>query len=516
MSINAKKWIKVYACLLLTGATLFSCKHDPSHTTSGGSSGIDPASTQYPLEIAKIITSKCAVAGCHNEASYTGAGNLRLDDWQYMFEGSSNGSVIVPYAPDNSSLLYFINPPQSEGAQEGKHDPIYVLPTMPVNGDELTKEEYDKIKQWIVEGAPDKNGNIPFGSNADGRQKFYLTQQGCDLIGVIDGATGLTMRYISIGGSESIGESPHFVKFDNEGKYAYVCFINGTLIQKIDVATDKIVGEVDLTPVGGGLDHNVVQVSPDGKTLITSQLSGSGRLTLINTDDMTIIRAIAILNNPHGIAFNPTFDTFYVTGQYGNTVFKVPVSGQVERLSIDENPPIATSENNATSTPNPHEVMMTPDYSKYFLTCENTSEVRVMDRLGDSLLKAIPVGSVPKELAVSKVKPYIFVTCQEDQSQLSNLYRGSVYVINYNTLEIVKRIDGAFAQPHGIAVDDRNETFCVASINDDSDGPAPHHVSGCGGRNGYYQIFDLNTLEPKEQRRHEVTRYPYSLDSRFK
>lgn len=465
---------------------------------------LKPEDTQYPLNIATIFINKCATAGCHNEASSKAAGGLRLDDWSYLFNGSNNGAAVVPYSTGNSSLLYFINP--------GAYDNISVSPTMPYNSDPLTKEEYDGVKSWIADGAPDKNGNIPFGDNAENRQKAYLTQQGCDLMAVIDADKNVVMRYIQIGKS-NIAEAPHFVKVDDAGRYAYVCFTAGSYVQKIDTRTDEVVGEADLSNFNGGLSWNVLNVSPDGSKVLVSQLKGgNGNLVLIDANTMKASSVRAQLDNPHGIAANPAFDTFYVTGQYGNTVYKVMPDRTVEKISIDGNPSITKP---GPTTPDPHEIMMTPDYSKYFLTCEKSHEVRVMDRLQDKLIKAIPVGKVPKELAVSKTKPYMFVTCQEDNSQTGALYKGSVYVINYNTLEIVKRIDGTFFQPHGITVDDRNGTFYVASRNAEQGGPAPHHVSDCAGRNGYYQVYDMETLEPVKSTRFEVTPDPYSFDMRF-
>lgn len=480
-----------------------ACKHDPPKPATTGPT---PEQTQYPIDVARIFINKCATSGCHNEASYKGAGSLRMDDFEYLFNGSSNGSVVVPYSPENSSIMYFINPSPNE------YDNISVEPTMPYNQPPLSKQEYDIIKDWIAKGAPDKNGNIPFGTNPDARQKAYLTQQGCDLLGVIDAEKNVIIRYIKIGKVNNI-EAPHFVKVDNQGRYAYTCFVGGKYIQKIDTRTDEVVDEIDLSAYNTGFGINVVNVSPDGKKLIATQLLGNGYVLLINTDDMTVESTLAILNNPHGIAGNPTYDTFYLTGQYGNTIYKLTIDKQVTKLSLDENPPVSISYNGSRD---PHEIMMTPDYSKYFVTCENSHEVRVMDRLGDTLIKAIPVGKVPKELAVSKVKPYMFVTCMEDPSKTSSLFRGSVYVINYNTLEVVKRIDGSFFQPHGITVDDRNGKFFVASRNASTDGPAPHHVADCGGRNGYYQVYDLNTLEPATNIRYEVTPDPYSFDIRFK
>lgn len=498
------------SCLLI-GASLAitSCKHEPPVMPK---TEIDPASTQYPLEVANIIIKNCATAGCHNEASYSGAGGLRLDDWQYLFDGGNNGAVAVPYSPEYSSLLYFINP--------GSYDDISVQPTMPYNMPPLSREEYDIIKKWIADGAPDKNGNIPFGSNAATRQKAYLTQQGCDLVGVIDADKKVIMRYIKTGEEAGNIESPHYVQTDKQGRYAYVCFTSGKLIQKIDMQTDKVVGQLDIAAAfaqfglpNNGRSFNILQVSDDGSKLIASQLTSNGAIIIVNTANMSLIANIHTLASPHGIAPNKTFDTFYVTGQLGNVVYKVIQGAGVQQISITEDLP-----KNAPypGSPDPHEIIMSPDYSKYFLTCENTNEVRVMDRLGDSLLKVIPVGKKPQEVAISTTQPYLFVTCLEDISQLSSLFRGSVYVINYNTLEIVKRIDGTFFQPHGIAVDDMNGTFYIASRNVTSDGPAPHHVSNCGGRNGYYQVYDLNTLAPVNGRRYEVTPDPYSINMRFK
>lgn len=508
MIISTKRFLSLALPAIILIAAV-GCKHKPYKPEVGPD--IDPASTQYPLDIAEIMIKKCATSGCHNEASYAGAGSLRLDDWSYLFDGSANGAVIVPYDTVNSSMLYFLNP----GA--GVYDALSVAPTMPYEREVLSEDEYRLIKNWIAKGAPDKNGNVPFADKAATRQKVYMTQQRCDILGVVDVEKNVVMRNIQIG-SNGTTESPHFVKVDKNGDYAYVCFVTGNVIQKIDVRTDKIVGAIDLSPFNnGGSDFNIVQVSPDGKELVASQLLNTGIILLINAETMQPKDALAYLKNPHGIAYNQSFDTFYITGQYGNTVYVLPKTGiGLRMISIDDKAPIQLSTTDtAQYTPNPHEIMMSPDYSKYFLTCQKTNDVRVMDRLGDTLLKVIPVGTKPQEMAISTTMPYLFVSCLEDKSPLPKA-RGSIYVIDYNKLEIVKRIDGGFFQPHGMALDDKSGRLYIGSRNLDVAGPAPHHVSGCAGRNGYYQVYNINTLQPENNRRYEVTPDPYSLDMRFK
>jgi DNA-binding beta-propeller fold protein YncE len=452
----------------------------------------------YPSAVGKIITTRCATAGCHNGASSEYAADLTLDSWQHMFEGADNGAVIVPYSPDFSSLLYFINTHADLG-------PV-ATPTMPLYQTALTVDEYMVIKNWVAAGAPDISGNIPFASNPASRGKIYMTMQGCDLVAVVDAESKLVMRYIPVGTSPAV-ESPHCVRVSNDGNYAYISFIGGTHIQKIDTRTDTVVAGVD---VGVG-QWNVFQLSFDGKQMLVSDFQGNGKLLLINTETMEVVSPFTgpgLFVYPHGIASNEAFNMFYVVAQYGNTVYRFSPNGFYKKLSLDGNPPVTTQ-----GLMDPHEILMTPDRSKYFVTCSNSNEVRVMDVLGDTLLKVIPVGIKPQEIAISRTRPFVFVTCTEDNTSLPG-YRGSVYAINYNTYETT-RIEGPFFQPHGITVDDTNGLIYVLSRNASPDGPAPHHSSSCAGRNGYYSVYDLNTFQ-RLPKRYEVSVDPYSADSRFK
>jgi DNA-binding beta-propeller fold protein YncE len=88
---------------------------------------------------------------------------------------------------------------------------------------------------------------------------------------------------------------------------------------------------------------------------------------------------------------------------------------------------------------------------------------------------------------------------------------------------VVTRIDGQFSaspthikvgfQPHGIGVDESKKVLYVASRNLLSSGPAPHHTSQCGGRNGFLNFIDLYSLKvlPKS---YELSSDPYFVFSR--
>lgn len=484
-----------------------SCRNDKIHTTPAPPT---PDYGNFPDAIGKIMLNKCATAGCHNAASYQNCDGLLLDTWAHLFEGSNSGSTIVPFSPDYSSLLYFVNTDPARGT--------VATPTMPYNspGTALTNDEYNTLKNWITNGAPDKNGVISFSSDADTRQKIYLTQQGCDLVAVIDAKTNLVMRYIHIGESTTTIESPHCLRTSSDGKYAYVSFLNGSAIQKIDTHTDTVVSSCNL----GSGSWNILFVLPGNNYVATSDWKSSGRVMFANTATMTTEpdwtgSGGSLFVYPHGITSDATFDTCFITAQYGNVVYRyAPKIPSYKAISINGAPASATT--TSSGSPDPHEILMAPDYSKYFLTCQGTNEIRVMNAHTDAVMAVIPVGLFPQEMAISKTKPYLFVTCMEDPANTTPGCKGSVYVINYNTHAIVQVIYGDFYQPHGITVDDLDGKVLIASTNANPSGPAPHHATACGGRAGWYSIYDLNTLLPVNNRRYQVTVMPYSADVRFK
>lgn len=453
----------------------------------------------FPDDVGKIIINKCASAGCHNAASYQNAGGLLLDSWQHMFDGSANGAVVVPFSPDYSSLLYFINTDSTLG--------IVARPTMPYDQPPLSRDEFLTIKNWVQKGAPDKNGNIPFASFPATRQKLYAVHQACDMIAVIDATKNVVMRYIPIG-EKAYPESPtHIVISPNDGRYAFVSFWYNQKIYKIDTYSDSVVATIDL----GDSFWSLLHISQDGQKILVSNGDNHNMLS-VNT---TTLEVQTLTNNdfaqPRGIASNAGFDTFFVTGQFGNTVYKFS-NGYNKKISIDKEPLTTTSSDN---TPDPYDIIMSPDYTKYFLACEKSNEVRIMDAHADTIIKVIPVGIQPQGLAISKKQPYLFVTCMEDNILLSG-FKGSVYVINYNTLEVVKKIEDKFYQPHAITINDKSDIVYIFSRNQNYNGPAPHHKGPCSGRNGYYSIYDINTLAPANNKRYEVLVDPFISDIRFK
>lgn len=487
---------------------LISCEHKsfPTPTSTVDSFG------NYPPEIGRIFIKKCA-EGCHDQTHYTANAGLLMDTWDHLFNGANNGAVVVPFSPEYSSLMYFINTDSTRGISLKPTMPYNLNP--PFNRPPLSEDEYNTIRNWIAKGAPDRFGNIPFATNAESRQKVYMSMQGCGLVGVIDAERNVIMRYIKVKGSED-DFGPHAVRTSGDGQYAYVCFSQkGHNVVKINTTTDQVVARMRLLV---GEAWNAFHVSDDGSQLILANTTGSGSLRIVNTvtgQDAPFMEGLAM---PHGVVSNKAFDTFYVTLQYGNVVLRIYNEGaNVDTVSLDGKPPFQrdTSASSAT-TPDPHEIAMSPDQKKLLVTCQGTHQVKVIDVATFKVTGTVEVGAVPLEMALSPSKPYVYVTCSEAQSMIGPIYKGNVYIVDYSTMSRVGMIEGKFSQPHGIALDEQKGLIWVGNRNVNPSGPAPHHTSDCGnGRNGFFQAYFLDTRQPASVK-HEVTPDPYGCDIRFK
>ncbi len=512
----------LFATVLFFTAIIFtvSCRHKPNVTPVV----VTADSSNFPDSISKILVSKCDVDGCHNKASSINAGQLALDSWEHLFNGGLGGAVAIAYSPDYSLLLQRVNMDPALGTAIFDYDSMH--------NKLLTTAQYLTLSNWIKNGAPDKNGNIPFAADPDTRQKIYLAHSSpCNVVAVIDAKSKLIMRYIKVG--DQLDELPHDVEVSSDGAFAYVSLFGGNLVQKIDTRTDAIVSTINLSTETQGAaagGWSIIYLSPQDTAFMVSGYVPNGGIVSVNTAAMQVDNKKTIdfrntgsssfFSYPHGIASNPTFDTFFTTLQYGNAVIRYSCNPlKFKFISVNGQTPGSTDSTDHTS-PNPHQVIMAPDYSRYFVTCQHTQNlpgtVSVIDAHTDAIDTQITVGSYPQEMAISTSKNYLFVACMEDYDNPNAGMLGSVYVINLSTYEIVKKIYGNFRQPHDIAVDERDGLLFIGSRNADAGGVVSHHSTSCGGNAGWYSVYDLNTLMPADNQYYQAGRDAYTLAVRFK
>lgn len=480
--MSIKKYIVAGSLFfILFSMILFSCKNDKAYPEMGG----------FPVEVGKILIYKCAVSGCHNDASYQASSNLNLSTWEKMFQGASSGSAVIPYRSDFSSLCLFINSYPSLG-------PIN-LPVMPLNGAALSEQEVLTIKQWIDAGAPDINGKVMWADNPL-RAKYYVLNQGCDVVTVFDAQTNLPMGYITVGNNPALTESPHKIVVSPDGKYWYVVFVGNHILQKYRTSDDQLVGEVSL---GTDDNWNTLTITADGTKGYCISWQNNSRLASVDLVNMKVIQNVAGFSTPiHGSALNASNDTLYITAQTGNFIFKVDTGfTSIDQIVMETGQPVKNY-----SSLDAHEILFSPDGSKYFVSCQKSNEVRVMDVLTRQLLSVIPCGVFPQEIAVSKLKNKIYVTCMEDSVTFGS-GRGVLSEIDMATYQINNYKVGYL--PHGVGVNDQYGYVYVASRNIYTSGPAPHHTTNCG-RNGFVSYFELNSMKLLTKKT-EVASDPYAI-----
>ena len=463
----------------------------------------------YPEEVAEILITSCATVGCHDDNSYEKEGRLSLASWDAAFQGSRAGAAIVPYRVDQSYLSFFMNTYDDLG--------IVQEPTMPLNGPALSREEVTTIQSWIANGAPSADGAIKFSDNPD-RSKIYIANQGCDQLAVMDRDTRVVMRYIDMGVDPFLIESPHYLKLSPDKRYLYAVFLTANnYIEKYDTRTDEFVSRAEIGPGS----WNTFAMSPDGRYAYTIDLEGNPigntdrHVSVIDLDAMEQVNFYSVGSgaNPHGSYFSSHTNALYVTEQEGNTLYKfsytndltTPESFDVIDL-VQTNPDLGSR-----GRLGPHEVFFTgPD--QYAVTCQYADQIRFYSASNDELLGTLSVGSFPSEMDTWDNGSMLFVTCMEDTllNQGNALKRGSVAIIDYNTRTLLKEVYTGY-QPHGIYVDETANLVWVGNRNANADGPAPHHTTDCGGRNGYLTAIDLGTLDLLADFRHELSVDPYSV-----
>lgn len=474
--------------LLLAILLAVGCKPDPF---------VDDG--DFPEEIGQILITNCATAGCHDERSNGQEGRLSCASWESIFRGSRSGAALVPYRPDQSYLLFFVNNDTTLGITQN--------PRMPFNQPPLSTEDYLKLVDWIQSGAPSKQGNIKFADNPL-RNKLYVANQGCDQVFVLDLGSQLVMRVIDVGQIPGFTEAPHMLRVSPDGEYWYAIFLaSNPYIEKYSARDDSYLGKIE---IGFG-DWNTLTLSEDGRYAFAVSFA-SQRVQVADLENMVAIPGgIVMPEQLHGQAIHPDFTSLYITQQSKSRLFKLSFTDPMNPDQLDE----------ICLTPNciplgvelkPHEVAFTPEGDKYLVTCQGTGEVRILQTSNDSLLAVIAVGQDPTEIAFDAQTHQAFITCMNDQQTFASDPNklGSIAVVNYQTHTKVTSLYSGF-EPHGIIVDAEARTVYVANRNVTTGGPAPHHSTACAGRNGYLTSIDIPTLTVNPDFKVEMSTDPYSV-----
>jgi len=454
----------------------------------------------YPEDIAPLMRNNCATSGCHEPNSFVGAGGLNLNTWEDLFQGARGGSPVIPYNPEQSYLLQALSTDSSWVPA--------LFPTMPLNQEAYGALDFQKIIDWINDGARNANGEERFPPRTD-RKKWYVLNRFCDQVAVFDAESGQVMRMIEIGDDDLAIEEGHDLIISPDQEHWYVVFLYwNPRIEVYNTLTDEKEGVIWLDRHG----YSHLSISSDGRFLF-ALTQWQNRVSVIDLDQQQVVFGPMTINeNMGGLATHPQRNEIYFGSTDNEYLFAYGYDSQGQlsnqrTIDLKQQIPPAIPDNLV-----PHDIQFLADGSRYFVTCSQTNEVRVFDGNTDALLATIATPRRPRKMALSEGTGKLFVTCEYETAMHGGdpLKMGAVAVINYQQYSLEKSIYTGF-QPYALGVDEGSNRVVVAHRNLDLSAPPSHHGTTCEGNNGNVTLINLVSLELIDDYKPELSVDPFAV-----
>lgn len=162
---------------------------------------------------------------------------------------------------------------------------------------------------------------------------------------------------------------------------------------------------------------HMVSVAPDGRTACTANIF-SNSITTVDTDRGEVLRHIAVLERPEGMAFSPDGHLVYVVNRESRAVVVVD---HAEGCVIDR---IDTGDG-------PVRVAITPDGKRLAVPLFHAGAVQIIDTTQRKVTHTVEVGPHPAGTAMSSDGKLVFMSCEDENA---------VYVFSMDTVEIINKI----------------------------------------------------------------------------
>ncbi len=471
--------IPVIACSIFLIALLAAA------CDSGTSSRNDPGS--FPPAIDSILHKHCAIPGCHvpDEDEHLrlihNDGGLDLTSWSGLFRGGAHGAVIVPYQSRFSDLVKHISGESSS--------------RMPPAGyDTLSPFDVQRIIDWIDEGAPSKNGNIPY---EDATQRIYVTNQVDDVISVIDAVSHLVIRIFDIGDLPAYAEIPHGVTVGNGGRYFYITMLAGVgEVFKYDAFSGEYIGKATLSkPLAlAGLSKDGEKLYIASNFLVNNPNRDEGSITVLRTSDMSIRKSIPVGPNPHGVTVSRDGKFVYAMSVMSDRIYVIDSMTDSVLQTFD------MADDAGLGWYAPYHIALGPaelsgKETVVFVSCSGTNEIRFFERTEDDrffLVDSVAVGYTPIGADVTPDGQWIYVANYGDSSVSILRKDGNRYVVDriLRESQISKDEVHRFSGPLAVRISADGSFAYVTNRNKNGSVP-PHH--GGGGGPGFLSVIDTHT-----------------------
>lgn len=435
-------------------------------------------------DILPIFQNSCAVSGCHDAS--TRAHDLVLSGYETMMEGSEHGSVVIPGSAKYSllRLVVSLDPDEEE--------------FMPRGGDPLDDGAISRISKWIDDGAKRDDGSGYFDGVTD---RILNTNQGTDVITVLERESGLVMRIVPVGDEAHHLEVPHFVIADDgpDPEFFYTTLIRADELWKFSLDDYTFVAKADV----GTLPAHVI-VTPDGATAFVSNWdTGGGTQTVqvVDTATMTVSKVLTVGKAPHGMRITNDGTTLFI----GNSVSDNITIVDMATIEIDTTISLIKDPGEALT---PLQIAIDNDDRYAYVACHASGEVQVLDIAAREVIERISV----KRFAGDDPGCFQLETARRgDYVVVANQLNSTISVISQATREVVATLeDPELVQCHGVDIAEDGSYAYVTNENTSAAVP-PHHPTESDETHGFVAYVNLDTDPPSIEKVVEVENDPTGI-----
>lgn len=284
-------------------------------------------------------------------------------------------------------------------------------------------------------------------------------------------------------------DGPHGVAVAPDGRFIYVTIGHGVpfgYLWKIDTETSEVVGRATL-----GRFPATVSVTPDGEYGFVSNFNLHGdpipsSISKVHLGTMAEVARTETCVMPHGSRVNPRGTRHYSVCMMDQLLVEIDAgTGSINRLfslAPGHLGPVEAATRPGSSADHgqvtgdqvcsPTWAEPSADGSTVFVTCNRAAEVLQIDVEGWELVRRIPTGEAPYNLATTPDGRYLLVS-------LRNRTDPALEVYDVATGAQIARVPASTTLVHGIAISDDSR---IAFIS----------VEGVGSEPGKVDVIDLS------------------------
>ncbi|MGE0352123.1 MAG: c-type cytochrome domain-containing protein [Gemmatimonadales bacterium] len=405
-------------------------------------------------------------------------GGLRLDSWEHLLQGGTLGAAVIPGDPGRSLLLRL-----TTSLKGGPHPAER-------GRDSLTAAERETIAGWIRDGAQSGTGRQPF---ADASHLLYVCNQDEASVSIIDMATNLVVGTVDL---QALGFSdhakPHHIVVEPDGSAWYVSLIGDGKVLKFD-RNNRLVGQASMETPG------MMSLNPKSDLLYVGHsmtaVNPPQRVGVIRRSDMSIEEADVFIPRPHALVADPGGRWVYTASLGTNQLVTMDSAGEdVQLRNVD----------------GPHHMFVqfavAPAQHLLVASTEMSGKLMIWDAANPpelKLLGEVSVGGGPYDPVITPDGRYAW---------LGNKQANTVTVVDLVKRSVDTVIAGnGIAEPHGTVVSPDGKYVYVSNNNLKGEYTSPYDTGEPAPRG---TVVVLSTADRRIVKVIEVGRNPSGMGTR--